>query len=660
MKSYINIKRLILVGVRKNYTIGFNPGVNIIYGDSDTGKSSILEFINYLLGCGDVELAEEISAAVNYAALELNINGNIITIKRDIYNSNAYIEVYNCQFEDCGKHFPDKYASSFKDSTAPKGYFSDYILDSLGFPKIKIKDAPSRLDSPLKRLSFRRLFKYCYLNQDNVGSKGVLDQGNWSKAHGTKEIFKYIFNVLDSSIAELDAELSEKTSDKNTLKQKYDVVSEFLREIDYCRLDELDDLLENVDSEIIVLEKELLKINKSMVANSETYLNLKASFDELVLNYKKTEAETFATQNLIDKYSRLKNDYENDIKKLESLKFAKESVGNIMEGTSHCPICDGNIDLSKNNLNFNVSPIESLNYELSSLQKRLKNIKTIIIEQSIKNKNVLKEKGEYFKDIEKARTLLDTESKNMVTPYLSQRDAIVGEISTKKQIKEKYESDIKVRNKQASLFKKYELLSGDIERLKKQLSELKEKAPSLDRVLDSLGDILNSYLKRINIKNRRGIAISDKTFLPVVRSNDYFKITSGGLRTITSIGYFLGILEYSIKNEINHPRLLMIDTVGKYLGKTTKSTQYNDTNLREDEEEGMSDPSKYQNIYEAMLEVASLAENKNMPCQIILVDNDVPSDFVERYKGFIVAHYSSIGEGGLPVGLIDDADKLLT
>ena len=39
MKSYLRIERLILVGVRKNYIVQFEDGLNIIHGDSDTGKS---------------------------------------------------------------------------------------------------------------------------------------------------------------------------------------------------------------------------------------------------------------------------------------------------------------------------------------------------------------------------------------------------------------------------------------------------------------------------------------------------------------------------------------------------------------------------------------------------------------------------------------------
>ncbi|EES8250330.1 AAA domain protein, partial [Escherichia coli EC1735] len=106
MKSYLNINSLILVGVRKNYVTTFYKGLNVIYGDSDTGKSSILEFINYLLGASSIDLADEIKTSVNYAALEVVINDTVFTIVRDIYDHKKAIEVYRCKFDDLHKHFP--------------------------------------------------------------------------------------------------------------------------------------------------------------------------------------------------------------------------------------------------------------------------------------------------------------------------------------------------------------------------------------------------------------------------------------------------------------------------------------------------------------------------------------------------------------------------
>jgi hypothetical protein len=252
--------------------------------------------------------------------------------------------------------------------------------------------------------------------------------------------------------------------------------------------------------------------------------------------------------------------------------------------------------------------------------------------------------------------MMDTESRVMITPYLTQRDTLVKEIASSGQVRAQLVSSIRIRNQQQKIHDAYENINLAIRQLQDRLAELKKSAPSISDVLSTLSDYLQAYLKVVNIKRRNGISVSPRSFAPVIRDRDYLDITSGGLRTISSVGFMLALLEYAIDEEINHPRLLMIDTVGKYLGKTTKTKYADETSGIDDDQEGISDPLKYQNIYEYILAVANRAELKEVPCQIILVDNDVPETFINRYKAYIVAHYSSTGDNGLSIGLIDDID----
>lgn len=93
MSTSLIINKLILIGHRKNYEVPFFPGVNIIYGEEDSGKSSILELINYLLGSNKLDKYVELEQSVKYAILELNLNNQAYCIKRDIFDSKQDIEV---------------------------------------------------------------------------------------------------------------------------------------------------------------------------------------------------------------------------------------------------------------------------------------------------------------------------------------------------------------------------------------------------------------------------------------------------------------------------------------------------------------------------------------------------------------------------------------
>lgn len=96
-------------------------------------------------------------------------------------------------------------------------------------------------------------------------------------------------------------------------------------------------------------------------------------------------------------------------------------------------------------------------------------------------------------------------------------------------------------------------------------------------------------------------------------------------------------MSMSKDNDLNIPPFLMIDTVGKHLGKT-KASYMQDTQSSEDKLEEMSDPSKYRNIYEYLINLNETLENNGCVCQIILVDNDVPPEVRAEYSAFVIAH----------------------
>ncbi len=100
----------------------------------------------------------------------------------------------------------------------------------------------------------------------------------------------------------------------------------------------------------------------------------------------------------------------------------------------------------------------------------------------------------------------------------------------------------------------------------------------------------------------------------------------------------------------------MIDTVGKYLQKT-KTKYLIETNIDEDSNENITSPIKYQNLYEHIINLSIKMEEAGKICQIILVDNDVPSFIEEKYSGFIIKKFSKDPSNNLPIGLIDDYTK---
>ncbi|MGB7402180.1 MAG: AAA family ATPase [Arcobacter sp.] len=650
--SKIQIKTLVLVGYRKDYTVDFNPGVNIIYGDSTTGKSSILELINYAFGSKKFELYHEIESSVKYMALELKLNDKDYVIKRDIFNPLKLVEVFASDYENIKKVFPEKYAPSFKVEAGPSGYLSDFFFEALSLPNVKVRQAPTQSTSKMIRLSFRDIFKYCYLNQEEVGSTKLLDVNNWPVYNKNKQTFKYFFNLLDSSITILESQISELEAERKELKQDYSSINRFLINTKFDSIDNLNETYIEFEEEIEILENKLSEIRNKVTHDSEEYNLLKDILYKINLSIQELEDDKLKSEHSIEKYSRLKNDYLNDIDKLKAIKLSQNVIGEESVKTATCPICDSNISIEKISEKFTISPTENINKEINTLKRRASDLIDLIVLEKDKNKKLNFELEEFNKEADKARTLLDKESKNMISPYLSERDGILSQLATIKERKNQINQIIKVRNEENKIASKIVSLENTITALEKSLKELREKAPSIDTILSDIQNNLKDFLTTVNIKDKNFTTISKKDFLPIIKDKKYDEVTSGGLRTILSIGYFSSLLKYSIFNKINLPSFLMVDTVGKYLGKTKKEYLV-DTDKSADISENISDPIKYQNIYEGLI---NISDESNEACQIILVDNDVPKEIQENYSGFIIKKFSSIKEEGSTIGLIDDIE----
>ncbi|MCG8529585.1 MAG: AAA family ATPase, partial [Desulfovibrionales bacterium] len=306
----LKINKLAIIGRRKNYVIPFHSGLNIILGDSDTGKSSILELINYSLGSKKLALYKEIESTAIFVCLEFSVSGETYTLRRHILDPKLYIHIFACPFENIESTEPSYTVAPFFSLTPPAdGYLSEFLFDKLAIPPIKIKQAPTKENSRTARLSFRDIFKYCYLDQDEVGSKYILDSNNPILATRNKEVFKFLFNFLDENISALQVRISEIKKEQAELKSKKLIISEFLKESGFKTLEELDKSLEVLDRELANAEDALTNISESMKSSVGNYEGVREQLLELEYVIQEMKVKLYKSDEKITQFVELKNEY---------------------------------------------------------------------------------------------------------------------------------------------------------------------------------------------------------------------------------------------------------------------------------------------------------------------------------------------------------------
>lgn len=649
----IIINKLVLVGRLESYYVNFDIGINIIHGDSDTGKSSILNLIDYLLGSKKVYMYDEIEQHGRYAMLEVSLNEKVYTIKRDIFEPKENIEVFSTDIENINKVFPLEYSPDY-DREGPAGYFSDFLLASLNIPIIKVKQAPSKDNSPMVRLSFRDLFKYCYFDQDDVGSRELLDRKNPSLVVKNKETFKFIHNVLDTQITELQNMIGEKNREKKEVINKYSVISSFLLETKLSTEELLHVKKDELDEKINYLEKEKNYLTDKMKSDNEEMEELRIVVLEIEKRINKLLSQKSHKEAQLEQNLRLRKEYQADIIKLQTSLKVKNNLSMQYNEIVECPLCNSKMERVEIKKHFIEHNEDVLKKEINSIKNRSKDLNNLIDE--LKGELFLLENNliEDIEQLDKAKNILDTKAEKFISPYITQRDIVISELSSFKEQLDKIEYFLKIRLQLRELKQKEELLLKQISELQSKLEILKEQTPSIGEALSDLGTYLKEFLEYIPIKSAYGIRLSEKTFLPIVRERNYTDLTSGGLRTLVSLGYITSLLKNSLLKETNFPSLIMIDTVGKYLGKTKKNTNEIDER-KENKKEGLDDPDKYINIYNYLREFSNKFINLGNDHQIILVDNDFPEDLEKDFSQYVVKRFSTEEKEGYEVGFINNA-----
>ena len=99
MANKIKLRNLLLKGINKDYSYSFKTGLNIIEGPIATGKTSLLDFIDYCFGAKSHPSHIEIQNKVRNVLLEVEINNNPLVIERLVFSNELKATIHECSLD---------------------------------------------------------------------------------------------------------------------------------------------------------------------------------------------------------------------------------------------------------------------------------------------------------------------------------------------------------------------------------------------------------------------------------------------------------------------------------------------------------------------------------------------------------------------------------
>lgn len=310
-------------------SLNFAPGLNLVLGPSDTGKTCVFEAIDFMFGAKKALRVVPESASYNELALHLTLSGCPITLTRTFTGSSITVTEY-----ESGRDRPPTHARklSTKHSMDPKKSLSAYLLGALGITGAKVRKNET---GELKAFSFRDLCRLALVDEERITTKASpIFTGQVITKTAEQNGFAFVLSGDDdrSIVALQNPEL--RTARRNA---EDGVISTLLEE----KRAELRDL--GVDPS--GLPDQIMRIEQSLEAATVVVATTQAEIAELERSRATLNHEHRVTQSRLmfvtEQAKRLRLldvFYQTDHSRLQTVREASRAFHELPEGT--CPLCN--------------------------------------------------------------------------------------------------------------------------------------------------------------------------------------------------------------------------------------------------------------------------------------------------------------------------------
>lgn len=604
------VRRVVYSG--KNYSFEspyLNDGIVIMEGVNGHGKSTFMNLIYYGLG-GRVPAfnkSDEDSNSKhneiyndenNYVELEIEIDSKRYELTRYIGNNSIFIVGENekvietCVFRN----------QSDEDTEV----FSDWILSKLHIDVFDIVQGTKSF-----KLNFSDLMRLIYHDQSTEVDKIYKEADNSNFLSDSLEIRKAIFEVLlgriyndyYSALGQYKLKLKEYEKVQAVMDSYDDFLGEVL-DYDLANVLHIDSMIaENQEMlEKVKIEREIATNEKS---NSNEILNL-IEQQKNILVQKQAEKDNWMQARVsigqsIDKVLFLIDEAEKELQEIEKIRIVNKKLNLFTPNT--CPYCLREVERKKGKCicgnDISEEQYEKFFYTdqeyldiLKVKKKSIQSLGKLLDKKNGRMESALKKIEETSTDINNIKEYINELTKDITSDYNS---AYVRQLDARER-----ELNAKILELQQAeeLARKREKIAAQLIKLKNEVEGLKNKVDSCltsakEDMFLKKNDFSEIYLDLMKQADEHCYsAYIGDDYMPNINLRAYRERSASVPKRLM---YFLTLLVESLKNDVNFPRFLMVDTPNKE-GIDKDNLITNIALLKKAEEYARSDDMSYQII----------------------------------------------------------------
>lgn len=564
-------------------SVEFSKGMNIIVGPSDTGKTYVIEAINYILG------AEKKSVFIdknnsNYfygytqitADIETN-DGQSGTFIRQINDNKIEVKGNFNNFEN-GKHTLEK--------------FNNKILNLIGIDKqLKII---KNLDGERQKFSLRSIIRSFLLSEEEIIQKESIFTG---KGYNATTLILYVLLYLFNGDTFPERKAQESKKEKEA-KQK--AITGYIEHF----INDLNNRIEETKNDLKELDEK--NINDEIDKRISQISNLEVQLKELENKGKELAKNSFELDNLLneklylkERFEALDNQYQADLQRAEFIIEGENKLK--INHLDKCPFCSSSLQ----------EDTRQSYIEIANEEKNRVNILRKELSETLENLS------DEIKTLKDNLAILEAD-KNVIAQKIN-LDILPQYYSLKNEL-DKYKQTLQFKEKIEVLTNIYDKMHTD--KISKENESITNEQYSAKedfnvKIVSKLNSIIDQILKAMNFTNYKK-AYFDISSLDIVvnakSKKSYGKGYRAFLNTILSISIIKLLTEYGKYNF----KILAVDSPILSL-KEKENKRENKSNDKKDSE---NNEFITKSMKESLFEYLKVNQNS---FQSIIAENEIPN-----------------------------------
>lgn len=640
---------------------GFRP-LSIITGPSQTGKTTIVDFIRYCLGDGQHPQHEEVLSAVRSALLEAELDGIPTVIERSAAGGpSKFASVWRSTLDDLDPGA--ELRVSTEPPSDPSG-LSQLVLASCHLDGTLLADSRTKEETGTQMLSVRDLFHVMFVPNERLDNKNlVFEQSNFMVRQKFRQTIDAMFGIHDNE----EAVLAERYRALRERARMAEVRATTLRqyaEAEYPRGPiQLSLDLEEADKSLAQIESQLKALDQEQRSTAKASSRLRVSLVQAEDRAKNARVRVRDRRSLISRLDSLRAQYSDDFRKLNFLVdaerlfdplqvvvcpacFSELSIAPSIEA-GRCSLCSAEVPVdvvgarAAEDEAVAAGASESmgrrhdlLEAEARAVRSRLSSLNEYVARLVAHQEVLLGESARADAAAQEFAQAVDAIASSPA-PWLALRDSLSKQVTRARLDRQAAKAGVGVWERVAQA----EALAEDIAEQSRQVNSQRRATglrPDRAELLRALSTRFGEILTEIGYPKLHDPYIGSD-LVPHVRGQSYTHASSGGL-VLIGLAWTLALWEIAHELDADAPGLLVIDSPQKNLGHQSKPG-----------DSDFADVKLVENFYRhAKAWLAGAGEG----AQLIVVDNSPP----ESVEADVVIRFTRSAEVP-PYGLIPEASS---